>query len=471
MASSCGGSGGSRDVEEDGVSIVPQDVPEEHPLDAAEAVDNGDVSASDTGSEKKDVPVTTGCGDGVCAGAETLATCAKDCLEGTLKAAFVFAHKGDELASLGRMFDLAQAGADIYIFYLTFDDTPIVESYQDDTSKLAPASLGVAPANIYVYEKYIEWGIVTGNHEIIDRLVQHLAQVKPDHLYLPQLCGGDLESELAHAVGYWATKRAKIQPEFFESAVPSNYYVMEAPSADIAQSDPDGFVDKFIKRWKLIPKGGEESKPTLGTEDMAQIRLAAAHIQNKWFQDFLYKLPEDRLLYLLREMQKFRTMPPDQEPVDKPYVGSAENPGGVYIYNQQGYTFDDYKGIAKVVESFWGVNFRSTPSALPYYDEPLSLMIMQKFDINLDVRVFSPEEDSLSFKIGFGPAKDPTTDCEVPDDIQVTALQTTTVAMHCKAEEPIGVHTYSIRIYSEQASINNDAAKFTEIPVVISVGQ
>jgi hypothetical protein len=471
LSGACSDSGSPGDADQE-LTILPQDArdqPEDLGTPDPGAVDTG--AGTDEGVGTPDVPVTSGCGDGVCQGAETGANCAKDCLEEGVVAAFVFAHKGDDLASLGRIFDLAQGGADIYLFFVTFDEVPLADKYGGDTGKLAPASLGVSPDNIYTYESYIEWGIVTGSHEVLDRLVQHLAQVQPTQLYVPQLCGGDLEGELAHAVAYWAAKRAKIQPDYFEVPVPSNYYVLEAPSADLATSNPDGFVDKFVKRWKLIPKGGEELKPTLGTDDIAQLRLAAAHIQNPWFQDFLYKLPEDRLLYLLREVQRFRQMPPDQLPTDKPFQQSMDNPAGLFIYSQQGYSHDDFKAMAKVVESFYGANFRTDPSALPYYDEPLSLMIMQKFDLKVDIRVFSPEEDTLSFKIGFGPAKDPTTDCVAPDDLQVSALQTTSVTIPCKAEEPIGQHTYYVRIYSEQAAINNDAAKFTEIPVSISVGQ
>jgi len=470
----CSGSEGSEDGGNGGTEISianPDNGPNGTDPDVEVAPDETTPVGEDIKTEP-DVPVvTTGCGDGLCQGAETAASCAKDCLEEEIAAAFVFAHKGDELASLGRMFDLAQAGATIYVFYLTHDDTPIDEYYSGQVGKLAPASLGVAAENIYAYEQYIDWGIVSGNHESVDRLTQHFIALEPGHIYLPQLCGGDFEDELAHVVGYWAAKRAKLFPLYYEVPVPSNYFIQETPSIKLSQDDPDLFVDKFIKRWKLIPKGGEEMKTTLGTEDMAQLRVAAAHIQNAWFQDFLYKLPEDRLLYLLREIQRYRELPPDQEVDKKPYLESLENPMGTYIYNEQGYSFDEFKQMARVVMSFYGTNLKTNPSALPFYDEPMDVKIVHDFDVELEMRVFSPVDDTLSFKIGFGPAKDPTEDCIVPDDVSVATMEKKTITISCNAWEPIGTHTYYFRVYSEQAKINNDEAKYTEIPLKVNVYQ
>ena len=471
---SCGGSGKESDIGESEISIAPQDTGKPG-TDQSGQSDNGggekDVTGGSESKPEPDVPVvTTGCGDGVCQGAETEDNCAKDCLQENLSAAFIFAHKGEELASLGRIFDLAQAGADVYVFYLTFDDTPLADAYEGDPGKLAPASLGVAPQNIYVYEQYIDWGIVSGNHEVLDRLTQHLATLEPDHVYLPQLCGGDLESELAHVAGYWAAKRAKIFADFFEVPVPSSYYELNEPSADLAGTNPDQFVDRFTRRWKLIPKGGEEKKTTLATEDMAQIRLAAAHIQNDWFQHFMYKLPEDRLLYLLREIQRYRELPPDQKTDERPWLQSMDNPEGTYIYNLQGYPFDEFRQFSRVIESFFGTNVRSDPSALPFYDEVAHLKIVHDFDVVLNIRSFSPEADTLSFKIGFGPAKDPTEDCVTPADVGIGPLEKTTVTVKCNAEEPIGEHVYYFRVYSSLAKENNDAAKFTEVPYHVFVG-
>lgn len=469
---SCGGGSSGDDAgSEINVSFKDSGGPGNDASGKSDAHSGDDSVLPGETSVTPEVPVVvTGCGDGVCQGAETADSCAKDCLEETLSAAFLFAHKGEELASLGRIFDLAQAGADVYVFYLTFDDTPLEDSYGNDPGKLAPASLGVAPQSIYVYEQYIDWGIVSGNHEVLDRLTQHLATLEPDHVYLPQLCGGDLESELAHVAGYWAAKRAKIFPEFFEVPVPSSYFEMEDPSPELAGTNPDQFVDRFTRRWKLVPKGGEEKKTTLATEDMAQIRMAASHIQNEWFQQFMFKLPDDRLLYLLREVQRYRSLPPDQKTDERPWLQSMDNPEGLYIYNQVGYSFDEFKQLSRVIESFFGTNVRSDPSALPYYDEVKHVKIVHDFDVVLDIRSFSPEVDNLSFKIGFGPAKDPTEDCVTPEEVEINPLETTQVVVKCNAMEPIGEHTYYFRVYSDLAKENNDAAKFTEVPYRVFVG-
>ena len=420
--------------------------------------------------DKPDVPTRTdGCGDGLCKGAETPQNCAKDCLEEIEVAAFVFAHKGDELGSLGRIFDLTQAGAEVFVFYLTFDDTPIADYYDDSTAKLSVVTLGVSPQNIYLYEKVVDWDMVSGNHEVLDRLTQHFITIQPDTVYLPQLCGSELEDELAHVIGLWAAKRAKTFPEYFEVPARSNYHIMKDPAPELAATDGNLFVQQFVKRWSLIPKSTAELKPVLGSADMAQIRLAAAHLQNAWFQGFVYDLPEDLILYLLREIQRYRELPPGQKPDSKPFNNSLENPAGTYIYNDQGYSLGEFQQFARVVESFFGTNIRSEPSALPYYDEPFDIKIMHNFDIVLSIRSFSPEADLLTFMVGFGAAKETTEDCETPDDLPINALETGTVTVHCKAIEPVGQHTYYIRAYSQLAKDNNDAAFYTELPFRINV--
>jgi len=387
------------------------------------------------------------------------------------KAAFVFAHKGDEIGALGRIQDLLGAGAAVYVFYLTFDDTPIDKYYNGNPATLSVASLGVPADWIYLYEKYIEWGIVTGNHEAVDRLTQHFVTLQPSSIYVPQLCGGNLESELAHVVGVWAAKRAKVFPKYYEVPARSNYYVMTDTDADLATTDPDLFVQRFVDRWRLLPKSTDELKPTLGAQDMAKVRLAASHIQDPWLQDFLYKLPEDRVLFLLRELQRFRQVPDKQANDKKPFLESPANPAGTFIYNEQGYTFDEFKQRAKVVESFYGTNLRTEPSTLPGFDEPLSLVILQQFDVALQIRAFSNEPDTLSFTIGFGPAKSETQDCEKPAELAIEALEKTEIVVKCKAKEPIGKHVYYLRAYSAKAKANNDAALFTEVPFQIQIGQ
>lgn len=420
--------------------------------------------------EKEQVAPIGVCGDGVCSGAENSMNCAKDCQEATETAAFVFAHKGDELGSLGRIYDLTQAGNEVYVFFLTFDDTPIEELYSDSASKLSVAFLGVPVENIYAYEKYIDWDIVSGNHEVVDRLTQHFVMVEPDSIYVPQLCGSELEDELAHVVGVWSAKKAHAFPTYYEVPTRSNYYVQGDPDSAFASSDPDMFMQHFIKRWKLIPKSTEELKPTLAAQDMAQIRMAAAHIMNPWLQEFIYKLPEDKVLFLLRDIQKYRELPQGQQTDGKPFVDSVDNPGAKYIYQEQGYTHDEFKKMAHVIESFYGSNLRTDPSALPWYDEPESLIIMHDFDVTLQVRSFSLEPDEFNFIIGFGAAKEETDDCAKPEPVALEAMGSTEIVVPCKAKEPIGEHTYYFRAYSKLAQENNDPALHTEVPFRVKIG-
>jgi hypothetical protein len=420
---------------------------------------------------KPDVPVVqTGCGDGNCEGAETPENCAKDCLSIPEPSAFVFAHKGDELPVLGRIYDLIQAGSPVFVFYLTFDETPLAEMYNNNVGTLAVASVGVPAENIYTYEQYIEWDIFSGNHEILDRLTQHFIAQQPSAIYLPQLCGADIEVELAHVVGLWAAKRSKVFPTYFEYPARSNYYVGTDADPELVTTDPDGFALHFTRRWKLLPKDTEEVKPTLGSEDMAQIRMAAGHILNGWLQEFLYKLPEDKLLFLLREMQRYRQLPPGQKPDKRPFLESIDNPGAKYIYEEQGFTFDEFKQRARVIESFFGTNLKTNPSTLPFYDEPVDLNIMAPFQVHLDIRSFSSEPDVLSFTIGFGPAKNSAKDCTTPEDLAVGALETTSVVISCKAQQPVGEHTYYFRASSKLADDNSDAAMFTEVPYRVNIG-
>jgi len=467
----CSGSGDVPDVAEE-ISFPKTDVRQPPPPeDVVPDLPPDEPDGPDVLEPEEIVPVQTGCGDGQCAGAETSDNCAKDCMVDPEKAAFVFAHKGDELGALGRIQDLLGAGAAVYVFYLTFDETPIEKYYNGDPATLSVASLGVPADWIYPYENYIEWGVVTGNHEAVDRLTQHFVTLQPSSIYVPQLCGGELEDELAHVVGVWAAKRAKVFPKYYEVPSRSNYYRMTDPDVALATSAPDEFVQHFIERWRLLPKSTEELKPTLGAQDMAKIRLAASHIQDPWLQGFLYKLPEDRVLFLLRELQRFRQLPDKQVNDKKPFLESPANPQGTFIYTEQGYTFDEFKQRAKVVESFYGTNLQTEPSTLPGFDEPLSLVILQPFDVELLIRSFSSEPDTLTFSIGFGPAKSETPDCEKPTELPIEALQKTQITVKCKAKEPIGKHVYYLRAYSAKAKANNDAAMFTEVPFQIQIGQ
>lgn len=439
-------------------------------FDTHDAADN--VSETEVDADKEEFPqIVTGCGDGVCQGAETPENCAKDCLKTTKVAVFIFAHKGDELGALGRIRDLILAGAKVYVFYITFDDTPLEQYYDGSKAKTAPASLGVVEENIYCYENYIEWGLVTGSNEILERLKQHLAQIQPDEVYLPQLCGGELEHELAHAAGFWGTKRAKLSPQFYEVPAPSNFYILQPPDLTIAADSPDVFVEQFIQRWKMLPKATEELKPTLNTQDMMAIRLAAAHIADEWWQQVVLTLPEDRLLYMLSLLQRFRKVPTDQKPQDRPYVSSLANPEGVYIYEEQGYSFDDYKAYERLMRSFSGVNARTVPSHLPWFDEPMEVIIAHPFEINVELWSFSGAMDTIEFLIGIGPSKKETEDCQTPESLQILPNEKKQIKIQCKAMEPIGEHVYYIRAYSALAKQNAEAAKFAQVPFVIKVYQ
>lgn len=429
-----------------------------------------DIVTADEPSTPDIPPVQTGCGDGVCQGAETVQNCAKDCLEIEQSVAFIFAHKGDEIGALGRIYDLVQGGANVFVFYLTFDDTPIETIYGNSAGKLAVAALGVPAENIYLYEQYLDWHMVSGTREVLDRLTQHLKTVTPEAIYLPQLAGGDIEDEIAHVIGLQAAKRASVFPEYFEVPSPSNYFLGTDPPVETAMQDPDGFVNHFILRWKLIPKNTEELKPTLGSEDMVNLRLAAAHIMNDWFQGFLYQIPEDRLLYLLREVQRYRQLPQGQKVDKRPYLESLENPGSSYIYEEQGFTFDEFKQRARVIESFFGCDAQTAPSSLPYFDEPISVTIMQDYQLTLDIRSFSPDPDEFSFIFGWGPAKNETDHCQPIAPLTVSPFESLQLTINCEAKNEVGIHTYFVRIYSAQADEWDDAAKYTEIPFRISIG-
>lgn len=471
LACACGE--GATTPAEDGVNFISHDgripPPPEDIRQTQDRMEPDDVPSVDE-ETPPDVPrVLTGCGDGVCAGAETYENCAKDCLETALKVAFIFAHKGDELSALGRIYDLAQAGAEIFVFYLTFDDTPLDTIY-GSPQKLAVVAVGVPVANIYLYEQHIEWGMVSGTREVLDRLTQHLSTIQPEAIYLPQLCGGELEDELAHVIGIQAAKRASLFPTYFEIPTPSNYFEGTSPPLETAQQDPDGFVNHFIRRWKLIPKNTEELKPTLGSQDMVELRMASAHIMNDWFQGFLYKLPEDRLLYLLREMQRYREVPQGQKLDKKPFLESLENPGATFIYVDQGYTFDEFKQRVRIIESFYGADVRTDPQSLPWFNEPQQLTIMQDFDVVLDIRSFSPDPDTFSFMYGYGPAKQPTDHCQPIDSVQVSPFESLQLTVHCEAKNPIGKHTYYFRVYSQMAEEWDDAATFNEVPFQIAIG-
>ncbi len=471
LASACGDD--ATTTAPDTVNFVSHDTSKPPPADVQETTDitaPQDLQILDETEPPLDIPpVETGCGDGVCSGAENAQNCAKDCLVNPAKVAFIFAHKGDEVGSLGRIYDLTKAGSTVFVFYLTFDDTPL-ESIYGSPSKLSVAALGVPAENIYLYEQHIEWGMVSGTREVLDRLTQHLNTVQPEAIYLPQLAGGELEDELAHVIGLQAAKRASLFPEYFEVPSPSAYYEGTPPDLETAQQDPDGFVNHFIRRWKLIPKNSDELKPTLGSQDMVELRMASAHIMNDWFQGFLYKIPEDRLLYLLRELQRYRPMPTSQKVDKKPFLESLENPGATYIYADQGYSFDEFKHRARVIESFYGSDVRTDPQALPWFDEPIPLMIIQDFDVVLDIRSFSPDPDTFTFMVGYGPAKQPTEHCQPVEPVQVSQFESLQVTVKCEAKNPVGKHTYYFRVYSEMADEWDDAANFTEVPFHISIG-
>jgi len=422
-----------------------------------------------------DLPLPrTGCGNGTCDSDESQWTCAKDCSNPEWGAVFIFAHKGDEWTALGRMYDLLETGASVQVVYLTSDDTPFETVYAGSKAALAPVVLGVPEDNVFLYELYDEgWPLAAGPHAALDRLSTQIQGFQPSEVYLPQLSGGELEVDLAHMVGLWAVKLSGMfpQPAFYEIPTRSNYFSLTDPDPATAAGDPNAYADLLLQRWKLLPKTTDELKPTVGAPELAAIRNAAEFILDDWMTATRTALPEDQYKYLLRSAQRFRVLPDDQEPEEPVYVSSIVNPEGTFIYEEQGWTHDEFGHLVRLVKSFAGTHLLTTPLHLPGYQEPLELYIAQSFDIDLTIRNIAAEEDVVSLIIGIDETKNPTEDCQLPPDPVIPGWGEVTVTLHCKAEEMIGPHTFYIRTYSTKAQEAFEPAKFAEIPFVFEVIQ
>ena len=419
-------------------------------------------------------PVETGCGDGTCDADEDQWSCAKDCSDPDWGALFVFAHKGDEWTALGRMHDLLETGASVQVVYLTSDDTPFEAVYAGSKAALAPVVLGVPEDNVFLYELYDEgWPLAAGPHAALDRLSTQVKSLQPAEVYLPQLGGGALEVDLAHVVGLWAVKRSGMfpQPALYEVPARSNYYLLTEPDPETATADPYGYVDLVLQRWKLLPKDSDELKPTVGGPELGAILNAAEYILDDWMVATRAALPTDQYKYLLRMAQRYRLLPADQDPEEPVYLSSMVNPDGTAIYEQQGWSRDEFAHLVRLVKSFAGTNILTAPLHLPGHQAPLDLYIAQSFEIALTIRNVAAEEDVVSLLIGIDAIKDPTEDCLLPPDPVIPGWGEVTVILQCKAEEMIGPHTFYIRAYSERAQEAFEPAKFAEIPFAFEVIQ
>ncbi|MFH1531150.1 MAG: hypothetical protein ABIK09_10520 [Pseudomonadota bacterium] len=445
--------------------------PEEDALDG----DRSTVDlVGDQGPAMDLLPPETGCGNGHCDSDENQWTCAKDCSNPDWGALFIFAHKGDEWTSLGRIHDLLGTGASVQVVYLTSDDTPFETVYGGSKAALAPVVLGVPADHVFLYELYNEgWPLVAGPHAALDRLSTQVKGFQPAEVYLPQLGGGDLEADLAHVVGIWAVKRSTMfpQPALYEVPARSNYYLLSEPDPATAAANPNGYVDLVLQRWKLLPKDTEELKPTVGAQELAAILNAAEYILDDWMVATRNALPQDQYKYLLRTAQRFRLVPDSQDPEVPVYLSSIVNPQGTYIYEEQGWTHDEFAHLVRLVESFAGTNILTSPLHLPAFQEPDDLYIAQSFDIDLTIRNIATEEDVVSLIVGIDAVKNPTEDCQLPPDPVIPGWGAVTVTLHCKAEEEIGPHVFYIRAYSQKAADAYEPAKFAEIPYRFNVIQ
>ncbi len=438
----------------------------------------GDVPAADIGLDQEpseDIPLPeTGCGNGTCDSDESPWTCAKDCSNPDWGAIFVFAHKGDEWPVLGRIHDLIVSGASVQIVYLTSDETPFDTVYAGAKAALAPVVLGVPENNVFLYELYDQgWPLATGPHAALDRLSTQVTGFQPSEVYLPQLGGGDLEVDLAHVVGLWAVKRSAMfpQPALYEVPARSNYYVLSEPDPATVPANPNGYVDLVLQRWKLLPKDTEELKPTIGAQELAAIRGAAQYILNDWMVATRESLPEDQYKHLLRTAQRYRMIPDSQDPEVPVYLSSIVNPSGIFIYEEQGWSRDEFAHLVRLAKSFAGTNILTAPLHLPGYQDAKDIYIAQAFDIELTIRNIASEEDMVNFIVGIDAIKDPTEDCELPPDSVIPGWGDVTVTLHCKAEEEIGQHVFYIRAYSQKAKDAYEPAKYAEIPFVFNVIQ
>ena len=433
----------------------------------------GRDGTSDQASSEFTIP-ETGCGNGVCDPDEDTWSCAKDCHDAEWGALFVFAHKGDEWAALGRIHDLLAAGASVQVVYLTDDDTPFEQVYNGAKPTLAPVVLGVPVDNVFLYELNTEgWPLAAGPHAALDRLATQVKAFQPAEIYLPQLCGGDLDVELAHVVGLWAAKRSGMspQPAFYEVPARSAYYLLEEPEPASAVTDPVGYVDLVLQRWKILPKDTQELKPTIGASELHAIVDASNYILDDWMLKTRDALPEDQYKHLLRMVQRYRLLPVGQDPEEPVYLSSIVNPEGAALYEAVGWTFDEFRHLVHVVQSFKGTNLLTTPLHIPGHQEPLDISIANSFDIELTIRNVSGEDDKVSIVVGIDATKDITDDCQLPPDTQISGWGEVQLTLHCTAWEEIGPHVFYIRAYSQQAEEAYEPAKFTEIPFVFNVFQ
>lgn len=496
LGMSCGGGGGKKDTpdttgqdetiwnpiepEEDTQAppdTVQDSTPGETTAELIEDTQQTEAAVDTFGPDtpQEDTPqVETFCGDHICTFPEDEYTCGRDCILEPFTAVFFFANKGDEWAAMGRIYDLLQAGCRVMALYIAPpDETPLATTYSGNKNLLSLVKLGVTPAYVILFEEYQGiWPLMVGPHAVLDQVEAIAKTYKPAEVYLPQLCGGDYETELAHVVGWWGTKRAGIypQPTFFEIPARSAYYVTTDPGPELAQTTPDLYIDILLKRWKLIPKTTNEQKTELRDNELLAIKVAAEAIKNPWFNDARAFLGQEKLLYLLGSAQRFRKLPNNQDPEQKPWISSTNNPDGIYIYMTQGFILDDFIHFVRHTQAFNGTDIYTDPSHLPYYDQPMLVKIINWFEFSVLVKNVGGLEDTISFEVGIDSVKNPTDDCAPnPADITIPAKGSKTVAFRCNAAEVKGLHTFYIRANSKVAAEALEPSTYSEVPFQFKV--
>ncbi len=460
-----------KDTLPDTLEDLGKDLPGDQ--DTAPDLDTSDPG-QDLDTQQPDLNGQPYCGDQKCTNNEDDLTCARDCLEAPLTAMFIFASKGDEWASLGRMQDLLEAQCKIVVLYIAPpDDTPLADAYTGNKNLLPVVQLGVNAANTVLFEQYPNiWPLLVGPHAVLDQIEAVARTHKPAQVYLPQLAGGLIRNELAHAVGYWGVKRAAIYPEptFFEVPVPSSYYVLEAPGADLVNNNPDLFVDQVLKYWKLIPKTSNEQKPLLSTDDLTAIRAAANATANTWFKDARLALTPARYQTLLSSAQAFRAIPQNQDLEKAPWVSSTANPEGQFIYEVQGYTHSEFVHFVKHTRSFAGCDAVTDPSHLPAFDTPIQVKQGNAFNFTMLIRNVGAAQDTIDFTVGIDAEKRPTTDCDpIPEPVVIPGKGSVSVDFHCRADETRTVHTLYIRANSAIAEAQAEPTDYLEVPFQFKV--
>jgi hypothetical protein len=353
------------------------------------------------------------------------------------------------------------------------DDTPLTEAYTGNKSLLPVVQLGVSPANTILFEQFQGiWPLLVGPHAVLDQIEAAARTHKPAQVYLPQLCGGLIRNELAHAAGYWGVKRAAIYPEpvYYEVPVPSSYNVLESPDGDLLDSNPDVFVTRLLQYWQLIPKTTNVQKSLISGGDLANLKAAAGATANAWFKEARTGLTANQYETLLKSVQAFRRVPQNQDLEKLPWQSSTANPEGVFLYNEQGYTHSEFVHFVKHSRSFAGTDAVTDPSHLPAFNSPREVKQGANFNFTLLVRNVGAAEDTITFTVAIDSEKRPTTDCDpIPEPVVIQGKGSVTVDFHCQAAETRTLHTLYLRANSALAATQSEPTAFVEVPFQFKV--